>query len=202
MGMMKQDEKGITVRLYERNSKGEFSPVFVHVPNEVLYGNNFFSSAAGLVRASWHEGGLWLHALESAYAILGIDDHENRETFAPSYLSRYGAGGHSYIAMQALTGVEANNYLVIPDSTATSDSNLFPKFKTKLLLAEIGKLEENKTSPELYQEIISKQLPKDSLLRFLLQNDDNKIILFLQQIKKICQTNPEFIKKFSILESY
>ena len=70
MGMMKQDEEGVVVRLYEQGPDKNFRPVFIRVPNAVLYGNSNVGPFASMTKASWHSGGLWIQALENAYVIL------------------------------------------------------------------------------------------------------------------------------------
>lgn len=182
MNMMKQDEEGVTVKLYEKDRNNHFIPVFIRIPNAVLYGNENLGIFSGMVKASSHEGGLWIHALEIAYVILGLKDESNFEKFCPSFLSSYGEGGHTHVAMTALTGEKADNFSITEFE--------YPKFNALNIFAGSTSFESKEQSPGMYKSILAELLPKESLLRYLFDNNEDDIILLIKAIGQKMSTDP------------
>ncbi len=189
MGMMKQDKEGVIVRLYEQGPDEKFRPVYIRVPNAVLYKNTKRSLFTKQV--SEHLGGLWIHALENAYVILG-QKLSGSEDFCPSFVSIYGQGGASYVAMQALTGQVAHyisTAVIFPKSEDSSD-----------IFVKAYEFDEKEQNPGAHKELLNKYLSEDSLLRTLFHNNEDHIILLLKEIKKQMK-NPDF-SLFDIVEIF
>ena len=184
MNMMKQDDEGITVRLYEKDRNDQFIPIYIRIPNAILYGNDNLGIFSSMVKASWHEGGLWIHALETAYALLGLKLNSN-EKFCPSFLGSYGEGGYSEVAMAALTGEKASRFSISEFE--------YPNFNAFDLCMSAGALDGTQDNSDQAKELLNEFLPEDSLLRHLFDNNEADLILLLQALRQKMSTDPKII---------